>query len=109
MADCDTIALKTVILSLQVRELNSLAESFTKLLMRVAVLLILDTSKNDQRWNAQENFSLAAVDLLLEKWVFWGQIIEIEAKVYKLISFSGVLQVLFSLRPRVLINLHDLH
>lgn len=47
LADFDTVSLQRVVLSLQVGELDGVAESFAQLLMRVAVVLISNTSQND--------------------------------------------------------------
>ena len=54
-------------------------------------MLIPNASQNDKWWDTQEDFGLAALDLLPEEGVLMSQVVQVEAEVDELISAAGVL------------------
>ena len=87
-------------------EVNVLAEPRTKLSEIMAVFVVFNTLENHQAWDAQEDLSLAALDLLLKFWVLGSKCLHMLTEGNYLFPIGGVNQMVFARCPRTLVELN---
>ena len=76
--------------------------------MNLRVALVLNASQNHQRWDAQEDFSFTALNLLFKIWILSAQLFNIHAEIDDLVPLLSFYELVFAKGPGTFVDLDDL-